>query len=141
MNDPEVDDLIEKAWQSLNAAESLLKDNFVDFSSASRSYYAMFYSLEALLLDQNQSFSKHKAIISAFGRDYVKTGTFDTKFHRYVLDAFDLRNLGDYGAMHAVPEEKAVELMNNAGELIETIQNYILNKRNNSDDKENLSNP
>lgn len=133
MNDPEVDDLLEKAWQSLEAADSLFKDNFVDFS-ASRAYYAMFYSLEALLLDQDQSFSKHKAVISAFGRDFIKAGIFDSKFHRYVLDAFDLRNIGDYGAMHSVPEEKAVELMNNARELIKTLQDFILKKR--KDDQE-----
>jgi uncharacterized protein (UPF0332 family) len=75
VNNSEVDDLIEKAWQSLEAAELLLKDSFIDFS-ASRAYYAMFYSTEALLLDQNRSFSKPKAVISAFGKDFIKSGIF-----------------------------------------------------------------
>lgn len=130
MNDLEVDDLLEKAWQSLDAAESLFNDGFVDFS-ASRAYYAMFYSLEALLLDKNLSFSKHSGIISAFGKDFVKSGLFEKKFHQYVIEAFDLRNIGDYGAMYAVRKEKAVELMKNAKELIGTIQKYILKHRNN----------
>jgi uncharacterized protein (UPF0332 family) len=128
MNDSDVDDLIEKAFQSLDAADLLLKEGFVDFA-ASRAYYAMFYSLEGLLLDQNLSFSKHSAIISAFGRDFVKSGIFDSKFHKYVLEAFDLRNAGDYGAMHAVPQEKAIQLMSNARELVIFIQKYILKKR------------
>lgn len=135
MNDPEVDDLIEKAWQSLDAAESLLKDGFVDFS-ASRAYYSMFYCLEALLLNKNQSFSKHSAVISAFGRDFIKAGIFDNKFHQYILEAFDLRNVGDYGAMYAVPKEKAIELMENARELIKTIQDYIVKDRENSRDSQ-----
>lgn len=131
MNDSEVDDLLEKAFQSLEAAESLFEDGFIDFS-ASRAYYAMFYSLEALLLDKNLSFSKHSGVISTFGKDFVKTGLFDQKFHQYVLEAFDLRNVGDYGAMHAVHKEKAVELMVNARELIGTIQKYILKSRKNN---------
>lgn len=131
MNDTEVDDLLEKAFQSLDASESLFKDDFIDFA-ASRAYYAMFYSLEALLLDKNLSFSKHSAVISAFGKEFVKTGLFNQKFHQYVLEAFDLRNVGDYGAIHAVPKEKAVELMGNARELIGTIQKYILKLRKNS---------
>ena len=32
-----MDDLLEKAWQSLEAADSLFKDNFIDFS-AGRAY-------------------------------------------------------------------------------------------------------
>lgn len=117
MNKAEVDDLIEKARQSVEAAELLLRDSFFDFS-ASRAYYAMFYALEALLLDQDLTFSKHSAVISVFGKDFIKTGKFDKKYHQYILEAFDLRNAGDYGTMHSVPEEKAKELIENARELI-----------------------
>ena len=121
MNEVEVNALMEKARQSLDAAGLLFRDGFIDFS-ASRSYYTMFYSLEALLLSRDLSFSKHSGIISAFGRDFVKTGFFDKKFHQYVLEAFDLRNTGDYGAMHAVPKEKANELLMKAKELIHANQ-------------------
>lgn len=51
-----------------------------------------------------------------------------------VDDLLDLRNVGDYGAMHAAPKEKAVELMGNARELIGTIQKYILKLRKNRPD-------
>lgn len=124
MNKTEVNELIEKAIYSLDAAELLLQDGFIDFS-ASRAYYAMFYSLEALLLNQNRSFSKHSGIISAFGKDFVKTGLFDKKFHQYVLEAFDLRNAGDYGAMHAVPEKKANGLLAKTKELIDAVQAHL----------------
>ncbi len=124
MNEKEVAELLEKAGQSLEAAELHFKDNFIDFS-ASRSYYTMFYSLEALLLFNNISSSKHSGVISVFGKDFIKTGIFDPKLHRYVLEAFDLRNAGDYGAMHAVPKEKAVELINNSRELLEVIKKHL----------------
>lgn len=92
----------------------------------------MFYALEALLLDQDLSFSKHSAVISVFGKDFVKTGKFDARFHRYILEAFDLRNAGDYGAMYSVPEEKAEELLQHARELIDEVQKSILSTQKNS---------
>lgn len=120
MNDAEVKDLIEKAHQSLEAAKLLFDEGFIDFS-ASRAYYSMFYTVEALLLSQNLTFSKHSAVISAFGKNFVKTGIFDVRFHRYIMDAFDLRNKGDYGAMHAVPKEKADQLISDAGDLFDAV--------------------
>ncbi len=73
MNEKEVKDLLDKAIQSFNAAKILHKESFYDFS-ASKAYYAMFYAIEALLLSQNLSFSKHSAVISAFGKNFVKPG-------------------------------------------------------------------
>lgn len=62
MKDKDISDLINKAKESLNAARHLLEGGYPDFS-ASRSYYAMFYSAEAMLITKNLSFSKHKTVI------------------------------------------------------------------------------
>ena len=86
----------------------------------------MFYAVEALLLSRDLSFSKHSAVISAFGKDYIKTGVFEARFHRYIMDAFDLRNAGDYGSMHAVNSEKAQQTINEARELYGVINQYLL---------------
>jgi uncharacterized protein (UPF0332 family) len=119
-----VRELLDKAAQSIGAAELLLKDGYIDFS-ASRTYYAMFYAVEALLLSRERSFSKHSAIISAFGKEFVKTGTFDIRFHRYILNAFDLRNAGDYGSIHAVSEGKVRQTIAEARELLAAITQYL----------------
>lgn len=120
MNEKEVKELIEKSRRSLEAAKLLFDEGFIDFS-ASRAYYSMFYAVEALMLDQDLSFSKHSAVIAAFGRDFVKTGIFDSKYHRCLMDAFDLRNKGDYGAMSEVPGDQAEQLLSNAVELFNVI--------------------
>lgn len=121
---PVIRGLLDKAQQSTEAAQSLLADNYVDFS-ASRAYYAMFYALEALLLTKNLSFSKHSAVIAAFGKEYIKSGVLDARFHRAVIDAFDLRNAGDYGTMHAVSAELASQTIQNAKELIHAVSSHI----------------
>ncbi|MBI2354767.1 MAG: HEPN domain-containing protein [Deltaproteobacteria bacterium] len=123
MTEP-VRELLDKAAQSISAAELLLKDDYTDFA-ASRTYYAMFYTIEALLLSREYSFSKHSAVISAFGKEFVKTGIFDSRFHHFILNAFDLRNAGDYGAIHAVSEEKARQTIEEARELLAAISQYL----------------
>ncbi len=74
----EVDALIGKARQSLGAARTLLRDGYTDFA-ASRAYYAMFYVAEALLLARGLSYTKHSAVISAFGREFAKAGHLDAR--------------------------------------------------------------
>ena len=121
----EIRDLLGKSAQSRDAALLLLQDDYVDFA-ASRAYYAMFYAIEALLLSKDLCFSKHSAVISAFGKEFIKTGLLDVRFHRSVMDAFDVRNAGDYGSMHAVCEEKARQINAEADELLEAVQGLIL---------------
>lgn len=65
-----VRELLDKATQSIGAAELLMQDGYIDFS-ASRTYYAMFYAVEALLLSREHSFSKHSAVISPLGKEFV----------------------------------------------------------------------
>jgi uncharacterized protein (UPF0332 family) len=67
----EIEFLIKRAMRYLKSAEILLKEGDYE-SSVSRTYYAMFYSAQAMLLTQNLSFSSHKGVISAFGKHFVK---------------------------------------------------------------------
>lgn len=109
--------LLEKAEQSIAAASLLLDDDYIDFA-ASRAYYAMFYAVEALLLSREMSFSKHSAVIAAFGKEFIKTGIIDARFHKMLLSAFDLRNAGDYGIMHTVSEQQAKQVILDSKEML-----------------------
>lgn len=119
-----VRELLEKSGKSISAAEVLLRDGYPDFA-ASRAYYAMFYAVEALLLGRELSFSKHSAVIAAFGKHFVKTGEFAAHFHRSLLEAFDVRNAGDYGAVNAVSVEKAGQVIAGARALLEEIRRVL----------------
>jgi len=118
MRDNSLKDLLDKARESIAAAQELACNQHPDFS-AGRSYYAMFYVAEALLLTKNLSFSSHKAVISFFARDFVKPGTFPPKLHRYLRDAFRLRQLGDYGVPGTIDQEEAEELIKPAKNFLE----------------------
>lgn len=124
MKNREIPDLIQKAERSLGAAKELLDKGYPDFS-VSRAYYAMFYSAQAILLTKNLAFSKHAAVISAFGREFIKTGILPEILHRSILDLFDLRHAGDYGAVNSVTKETAAIALKDAEDFIEAIKKYI----------------
>ena len=99
----EQEQLLKKAHDSLLAARVLAREGMFDFS-ASRSYYAMFYAAQALLLAKGLSFSKHSAIIAAFGREFAKHDVVvPAEFHRYLIEAQEDRNVGDYGIGRGFP--------------------------------------
>lgn len=87
--------LIKKAQGSIEAARLLKNSGYYDFA-VSRAYYAMFYVAEAFLLEDGLSFSKHSAVISAFGKRFAKSVQVLQEFHRYLIEAENSRNTGDY---------------------------------------------
>ena len=101
-------ELFLKAQQSLEAAKLLLSKNFTDYA-ISRAYYSMFYITQAFLAGDDLAFSKHSAVISAFGREFAKTQRVPTEFHRYLIEAQSLRTTGDYGQLNALTTEQAAE--------------------------------
>ena len=121
---PDIEALIHKAKESLGAARSLAENNYFDFA-ASRAYYTMFYVAEALLAAIGQSYNKHSAVISAFGREFAKTEKMDSKFHRWLIDAQDFRNIGDYGVESHVSEDDANIVCDWANEFIKSAENFL----------------
>jgi uncharacterized protein (UPF0332 family) len=120
----EIQALTDKAKESNQAARSLAKDGHHDFA-ASRAYYAMFYIAEALLANLGQSYSKHSAVISAFGREYTKAGKLDAKFHQRLIDAQDLRHTGDYGIEEHVSKKQAAAVCEWADEFIAAAEAFL----------------
>ena len=118
------EELLLKAQQSLAAARLLLGNDYTDFA-ASRAYYAMFYAAEALLEGDGLSFSSHSGVISAFGREFARTNRVPAKFHRYLIEAQNLRTTGDYGQFNAVDQTQASQIVEQSEEFLTMIQSLI----------------
>jgi uncharacterized protein (UPF0332 family) len=106
-------ELLLKARQSLEAAKLLLTNNYADYA-ASRAYYSMFYIAEAFLDSEGLTFSKHSAVIAAFGREFAKPRRVSPDFHRFLIEAQELRSTGDYGQFNAVTVDQATEQIQRA---------------------------
>jgi uncharacterized protein (UPF0332 family) len=117
-------ELLEEARESISAAKLLLTGGYPGYA-ASRAYYAMFYIAEAFLEGEGLAFSKHSAVIAAFGQYFVHTGKVPTEFHRFLLDGQDLRHTGDYGELHAVSFNQAREQLTHAEQFLELAERLI----------------
>ena len=116
--------LIERALKTLKSAELLLREGDYD-SSVSRSYYAMFYAAEAVLLTKNLKFSSHRSVISLFGQHFVKAGIFDSKFGKNLSRVFEKRLLGDYSFASEIDEKAAEEVYSSASEFVTAMKEYL----------------
>ena len=78
---------LEKAQEFLEAAKTTLELQLYE-TAANRSYYAIFHAVRALLALEGKDFKKHSGVISAFQRDYIKTGIFDKELSYYSAGRF-----------------------------------------------------
>jgi len=61
---------LDRSKESLNAAQLLLENNMLT-SAMNRLYYSMFYSVQALLILHETSFSKHSQVKGYFNREFI----------------------------------------------------------------------
>jgi len=64
----------------------------------------MFHAATAALLKRDIRRHSHKGIISAFGQFFVKSGEVEMRFHKYIAEAFDLRQESDYEPLVDITE-------------------------------------
>jgi uncharacterized protein (UPF0332 family) len=119
-----IDSLMERANKYLNSAKLLF--NSEDYESCvSRVYYAMFYSVEAVLLTKQLSFSSHKGVLSGFGQHFIKIGIFPKEMSKQLNKAFEKRQLGDYSTIFEIEKEEAKELLENGQSFVRDIDQYL----------------
>jgi len=94
-------------------------------SAINRLYYAVYYSVSALLFINDIQAKTHSALRSQFSQYFVKTGIFDQKYSRLLAILYDGRQKGDYDDFFDFDEE-TIELYSiSAKEMIERIEKAI----------------
>lgn len=83
------------AHDSLEAARRELAAGAYPFA-INRAYYALFYAVCALLLEEGREFSKHAGVRAAFNRYVIKAGLLEKKYGNLYNTLFDDRQAGDY---------------------------------------------
>jgi uncharacterized protein (UPF0332 family) len=120
--------LINKAESKLQSAKTNLKYKQYD-DSISRSYYAIYHAISAILLHKGFAFSSHSQTIGAFNREFVKNKIFTSDFSMIINELFKFRQIGDYDALSAFDEETASRCLSNAERIVKEIKKYLI-KRN-----------
>lgn len=127
----EINSLLKRADRFLVSSQMLIRDGDYE-SSVSRSYYAMFFCAQAVLLSKGLSYSSHKMTISAFGENFVKTEIFSKDMGKDFNRAFDRRQLSDYNYEFIISKEEAEELLASANHFVQSITS-LLDKTNQKD--------
>lgn len=115
---------ISDAKEKIESAKILLHEkHFKD--SLSRSYYAMFSAVRALLALKEVDSSKHSGIISLFNQHFIKTNIIDASYGRMLRKAQYSRERSDYGDYVIVTLDEAQNQLHNAEQLIVEIERVL----------------
>lgn len=115
---------MESAHKTLAAAE-LMAENELWNSAVNRLYYALFYAVSALLLDNNIVAKTHTATLNQFSQHFVKNGLFDKRYGTLLSVLFDSRLKGDYGDIYDFDKERVISLFEPVREMISRIESEI----------------
>lgn len=121
---------LEQAEDSINEAKLLQKEGMSFRSVMNRLYYAMFYSVLALLQQKGIGTSKHIGAISLFDKEFIKNGAFDKELSKRLHRAFELRQKSDYLEQTEISEQDIEEMFPKAVDFVNTIKNYLLDVKN-----------
>lgn len=115
---------IEQADESIKAT-SLLFHKGIFRRSVNSAYYAMFYSVLALLAIKKKETSRHGGAIGLFDREFVKTGIFSKDFSRWLHRTFGLRQRCDYEAQFTISPEDTRKTLENAQRFVDEVKSVI----------------
>ena len=119
---------IQQAEESLDEAELLYRSGKSTRSVVNRLYYAMFYSILALLIFEPYSSSKHSGVLSYFNRFFIKEGIIPEDIGRAVNKAFDLRLRGDYKEQVSITYEQVEPFIGHARNCINEVRNLLVKR-------------
>lgn len=111
----------EKSNDSLDAAEDELNAERLSFS-VNRIYYACFYIVTAVLLQEKLRFKKHSGVRAAFHKHFVKPGLVSREYGQFYDELFEARQRGDYIELVSFEKEVVTKWFNQAREFVETVK-------------------
>lgn len=116
--------LISNAEETLQAAEILFKEEYLR-DAVNRAYYGVFYVAEALLNEKDLRFKKHGSVHGSFSQHFVKTGIFDSKYHKLLTMSFSQRLLGDYDEVTRFTPEEVLQILEQAADFMIKAKDYL----------------
>lgn len=115
---------LEKSAATMEQVKTLIPFGYWDLI-ANRLYYAAYYTVSALLLQQGHSVQTHHGIIHLLGLHYIKPGKLDKRHGTTYGRLFSLRQTGDYGDLFGLTESDVMPLVPDTEALISTVSEII----------------
>ncbi len=115
----------------LSKAREKLKTAQIDFDNeryddaVSRTYYAVYHAISAVLLSKGLHFSSHGQTIGAFNKEFVKTKKFPISFTKVIEKLFNERQIGDYDFESYIDADVAQEDLNHAENILKSCEEHL----------------
>lgn len=116
--------LLEKSDKNMEQALRTAELGYWDLV-ANRLYYAVFHSVNAMLLIDGIKVGTHKGTSVQFGKSYVLTGIFGRQDGILYAKLQTMREKADYQNVFTLKEEEGRKLIYSADELRKRICNYV----------------
>jgi uncharacterized protein len=117
---------IERAKETLEDAKLLIESKRWN-SAINRLYYAAFYAVIALLLNENHKTSTHNGVKSIFSEQFIKKNIVSQEFGKKYSQLFMWRQKGDYADLFDFTEEKVLPYYDFVKKFIQQIEKIINN--------------
>jgi uncharacterized protein (UPF0332 family) len=115
---------IEKAKNTFSEI-SLLISNDLWHTAANRLYYACYYAVGALLLQNGIEAHTHHGVINQMGLYFVRTGILSVEQGKLYQRLFELRQTGDYSDWIVIDEKDINPLVEKAANFIQEIEKIL----------------
>lgn len=120
----------------LGQAQDALKDSLTLIQQGrsvqgiiNRSYYAIFYSVLALLISIGKGTSKHGEAVTLFNEHFINTKVFSKEMGKLIHRAFELGSSSDYHEMLILDLEQAIEIYNSANQFVSSVEVELSRKQ------------
>jgi len=111
---------LQKARETLEDAR-ILADAGRWNPCVNRLYYACFYAVSALLIQEGLSSTKHTGLRSLFNRHFVKTNKVPKDRARFFNDLFERRQEGDYADFVSFEESQVLSWLPEAEAFVQNL--------------------
>jgi uncharacterized protein (UPF0332 family) len=112
---------LEKAQNTLSDAKKYIEEATPE-STVNRIYYAMFYVVNALLIANGLSSTKHSGVRAIFNKEFVNEGLVKKELGKFYSEMFDNRQKGDYRDFVKFEKEDVKSWLEKATEFVDVVE-------------------
>lgn len=115
---------IERARETLQEVDALIELEFWN-TAVNRLYYACYYAVSALLLQENIKTQTHAGVRQMLGLHFIQTNQLSRDLGRFYNDLYDKRQTSDYDDFVEFDEATVVDLLQSAKEFVSAVEALI----------------
>jgi len=119
-----IEEYKQKALEEIKQIEKLLKEDALALC-ASRSYYAAFYAIKALLESIGVKTGSHKQTHVEFRKHFIKNQKLNKKYSKILTELFEVRSSADYDVYWAANKTFIARIVKQSKELVKEVLDLL----------------